>query len=168
MATLARHLGKVVHTNFLPKTELERANKTNLREQLLEWKEKLPLNMCSPTSDAIGATSYANTLHLAYNDLLILLYRTAYTRGTAEADEADGQIAFRAACTNTRITEDMLLQDVVQHGQVHLITVLFNSLCIHTVSIRREFTSGIGEWTKTLGRACQCHALGHRHFWRPG
>ena len=31
-----------------------------------------------------------------------------------------GQLAFQAACRITRIVEDLLSQELAQHGQVHL------------------------------------------------
>jgi hypothetical protein len=63
-------------------------------------------------------------------------------------------VALQAACRNTRITEDVLAQDLVQHLNVHMYvqihsyrnsnltvfstTSLFNSLCIHTICLRRS------------------------------
>jgi hypothetical protein len=54
------------------------------------------------------------------SNLYILLYRSAYL-GAQEDNEQDiVNIALQAACRNTRIIEDVLSQDLVQHSNVSM------------------------------------------------
>lgn len=136
MAKLAVYLGKICLREFAPvdepKTDAERSR---LKEDLMSWEQELSHEMrASATPDSF----WASMLHLAYNNLYILLYRSAYL-GAQEGSEQDlGNIALQAACRNTRIIEDVLSQDLVQHSNVHITTSLFNSLCIHTICLRRS------------------------------
>ena len=58
------------------------------------------------------------------SNLYILLYRSAYL--AAKEDQGAGNVALQAACRNTRITEDVLAQDLVQHLNVHMyVSALF-------------------------------------------
>jgi hypothetical protein len=52
------------------------------------------------------------------SNLYILLYRSAYL--AENDDQSAGNVALQAACRNTRITEDVLAQDLVQHLNVHM------------------------------------------------
>lgn len=52
------------------------------------------------------------------SNLYILLYRSAYL--AENDDQSAGNVALQAACRNTRITEDVLSQDVGQHLNVHM------------------------------------------------
>ena len=70
--------------------------------------------------------------------MYILLYRSAYLGAPEGSDQDIGNIALHAACRNTRIIEDVLSQDLVQRSSVHVTTSLFNSLCIHTICLRRS------------------------------
>lgn len=67
-----------------------------------------------------------------------MLYRSAYLGASEGSDQDIGNIALQAACRNTRIIEDVLSQDLVQRSSVHVTTSLFNSLCIHTICLRRS------------------------------
>lgn len=53
----------------------------------------------------------------------------------------EGNVALQAAARNSRIVEDMLPDGNIGHAQMHVITNLFNTLCIHVVNFRRS--SGI-------------------------
>lgn len=79
-----------------------------------------------------------NMQHLAYNNLLVLLYRSDFIGSEEGCREADGNIALQAAARNSRIIEDMLSEGNLRHGQIHVITNLFNTLCVHTVHLRRS------------------------------
>ncbi|KAN0122880.1 Fungal specific transcription factor domain containing protein [Hyaloscypha variabilis] len=134
MARLARYLGKIVLREFspvdAPKKDAERAR---LKDDLSIWESELSPEM---SASATANSLWASMLHLAYNNLYILLYRSAYL---AESDDQSaGNVALHAACRNTRIIEDVLSQDLVQHSNVHVTTSLFNSLCIHTICLRRS------------------------------
>lgn len=81
---------------------------------------------------------HASMQQLAYNNLLILLYRSDFIGREEGTREADGNIALSAAARNSRIIEDMLAEGHLRHGQIHVITNLFNTLCVHTVHLRRS------------------------------
>lgn len=81
---------------------------------------------------------HASMQQLAYNNLLILLYRSDLFGSEEGSREADGNIALSAAARNSRIIEDMLADGNLRHGQIHVITNLFNTLCVHTVHLRRS------------------------------
>jgi hypothetical protein len=51
---------------------------------------------------------HANMLHLAYNNILILLYRSAYLEAGFTDGDVDSAVALQAAARNSRIIEDML------------------------------------------------------------
>ncbi|KAG0649460.1 Cutinase transcription factor 1 alpha [Hyphodiscus hymeniophilus] len=134
MAKLAVYLGRIILREFSP-TRLSKNNseRSRLRDDLFKWESELsPEMMASATADSFWAT------YLAKND-----------------DQSAGNVALQAACRNTRITEDVLAQDLVQHLNVHMYnphpcglfdnelilsrtTSLFNSLCIHTICLRRS------------------------------
>jgi ankyrin repeat protein len=96
----------------------------------------------------------ASMLHMAYNNLLILLHRSAFISNVEDKDgDADGNIALQAAARNSRIVEDLLPTGNIGHAPLHVITNLFNTLCIHVAHLRR--TSGINK-TITEHRAKLC------------
>jgi len=84
------------------------------------------------------------------SNLYILLYRSAFLSAEEGSNQDIGNIALQAACKNTRIIEDVLSQNLVGHSNVHIITSLFNSLCIHTICLRRS--------TDTARKLAECRA----------
>lgn len=52
--------------------------------------------------------------------LYILLYRPSYLDPSDELKQKEGRLALQAACQCTRILEDMLSQNVIEHGILHL------------------------------------------------
>ena len=108
MTELAKLLGQIVHTGYLPNKTLNAAYRTQMKEKLVKWKHRLPPAM-QPDSDIGGQPGFhANMQHMAYNNLLILLYRQGYIGSDEEIKGVDGDIALHAAGRNTRIIEDML------------------------------------------------------------
>ncbi|KAK1145544.1 hypothetical protein N8T08_004102 [Aspergillus melleus] len=69
--------------------------------------------------------------------LYVLLYRSLFLHPSSSATDELGQIALNAATKTTRIIEDMLSYNLVQHGATHLITHSFSALCIQTIHCRR-------------------------------
>lgn len=55
-----------------------------------------------------------------WSNLQILLHRRAYVRLQDPSDTLDGEIALQAASRITRIVEDMLSQDLLRFGQLHV------------------------------------------------
>ena len=136
MAELAKLLGQIVHSGYLPNKTLSSSHRSQMKDRLVKWKQRLPLAM-QPDSEIEGQPSFhANMQHLAYNNLLILLYRTPFIGSEDESSKSDGNVALQAAARNTRIVEDMLSTGSLRHAQIHVITNLFNTLCIHTVQLR--------------------------------
>ncbi|KAK3718811.1 hypothetical protein LTR37_004727 [Vermiconidia calcicola] len=135
---LAQLLGQIVHSAYLPNKTLSGGYREHMKEKLVEWKQRLPPAM-QPDRDIGEPPSFlANMQYLAHNNLLILLYRHGYIGTETELREVDGSIALHAAARNTRIVEDMLSDGTLRHGQIHVITNLFNTLCIHTIQLRRS------------------------------
>ncbi|KZL74672.1 cutinase transcription factor 1 alpha [Colletotrichum tofieldiae] len=143
IAQLSRVLGRVVHGGFLPSKSLSASDRSQMKNDLVRWRQSLPPAMQLGGDDYEDVPSlYANMLHLAYNNLLILLYRSGCIGTAEESREVDGQVALQAAARNSRIIEDMLLEGTLRHGQIHVITNLFNTLCIHTVNLRASKGAG--------------------------
>lgn len=136
MCHLSKTLGQICHCGYLPSKVLSSSDRNRMREELIQWKEKLPRVMQLSNSDFDAPPSfYANMLHLSYNNLLILLYRAGYIGGPGSS-EVDGTVALQAASRNSRIVEDMLPEGDLRHAHVHVITNLFNTLCVHTFCLR--------------------------------
>ncbi|RDW62461.1 hypothetical protein BP6252_11894 [Coleophoma cylindrospora] len=152
MAKLAQLLGKIIIREFAPSSnrsvEFERSK---LRHELVKWEEALSPAM---RVNATAKSFWAAMLHLAYNNLYILLGRVAYIGSSDDNGQNGGQIALEAACRNTRILEDLLEQELIRYGNVHIITSLFNSLCIHTVHLRRSHSSTIKKLAEYRAQLC--------------
>jgi len=134
MARLACLLGKIVHREYMPKSENNGTGRQFLKTELNNWVMRLPAAL-RLGNEAGGL--FLGMLHVAYNNLLILLYRSAFITGEEGQNHQDGQIAYQAACRISRIAEDLLADGSIGHGQIHMITCLFNALCIHTINLRR-------------------------------
>lgn len=138
MCGLARTLGRVVHSGYLPHKHLSPALIAQLKDELIRWKQTLPSTMQLDNDFGNRPGFHANMLHLAYNNILILLYRSAYMEGAPGNGDVDGAVALQAAARNSRIIEDMLPDGKLRHLQIHCITNLFNTLCIHALNLRRS------------------------------
>lgn len=137
MTELARLLGSILHSAYLPNKPFSNFNRVQMREELGKWKSRLPPRQPELASNA--QTSFiTNMQHLAYNNLLILLYRHEYILNHDDGRETDGNMVLQTAADSSRIIEDMLSEGNLRHGQIHVITNLFNTLCIHTVHLRRS------------------------------
>ena len=139
MTELATLLGKVIHLGYLPNKSFNNILRHEMKEEIFRWKQRQPLAMQPDNDSEPGDPSsfHANMQHLAYNNLLILLYRHPYVCGEEDGRE-DGTTIMSAASRNSRIVEDMLSEGNLRHGQIHVITNLFNTLCIHTVQLRKS------------------------------
>ncbi|KAL1968165.1 hypothetical protein VTN77DRAFT_2000 [Rasamsonia byssochlamydoides] len=138
MTRLARLLREVVWTAYLPgKLRAEQGERDRLRQRLMQWEAELPPELKLHDATERGTMYFAGMLHMAYNNLYILLYRPSYLDSSDEVKRREGKAALQAACQSTRIIEDMLLQNLVQHGLLHLITHIFSALCIHTIHFCR-------------------------------
>lgn len=135
MTQLAILLGRVVDAGYLPNRALSAADRSTIRGDLERWKQQLEPSI--QLSNDEHSSFQASMLHLAFNNLHILLYRSAFI--AEEDSDPDAAIAaLHAAARNSRIVEDMLSEGVMCHAQIHVITNLFNTLCIHVAHLRRS------------------------------
>ncbi|KAF2797473.1 hypothetical protein K505DRAFT_415012 [Melanomma pulvis-pyrius CBS 109.77] len=140
MMELAHTLGAIVDAGYLPNRSYTSASRSQLREMLFKWKMDLPLEMQLSSDSGEPPSFQASMLQLAYNNLLILLHRSAFINNEENTGvvDTDGNIALQAAARNSRIVEDMLSGGNIEHSQIHVITNLFNTLCIHVAHLRRS------------------------------
>lgn len=141
ISQLAVFLGKIVDAGYLPNRTLKPEDRAAIRDELYMWKQKLPLVMQVSVDTGDDPSFQASMLHLAYNNLLMLLYRSNFINDEDGSTDIEGNIALQAAARNSRIVEDMLPRANIGHAQIHVITNLFNTLCIHVAHLRRS--SGI-------------------------
>ncbi|UPX10434.1 uncharacterized protein EKO05_0001095 [Ascochyta rabiei] len=138
MVQLAVFLGRIVDAGYLPNHTLKPEDRATIRDELYKWKRELPLVM-QVSADTVDDSSFqASMLHLAYNNLLLLLYRSHFINDEDSSADIEGNIALQAAARNSRIVEDMLPRGNIGHAQIHVITNLFNTLCIHVAHLRRS------------------------------
>jgi hypothetical protein len=138
MMELAIYLGQIVDAGYLPNRSLTSGDRNRIRDELYRWKDRLP-SIVQLQGDAGEPPSFqASTLQLAYNNLLILLHRTSFIIDESPKAEEDGNVALQAAARNSRIVEDILPSGNIGHAQIHVITNLFNTLCIHVAHLRRS------------------------------
>ncbi|RMZ73598.1 cutinase transcription factor 1 alpha [Pyrenophora seminiperda CCB06] len=138
MVQLAVFLGRVVDAGYLPNRTLIPEDRSRIRDDLYRWRKDLPPPMQMHTDTGDPPNFQACMLHLAYNNLLILLDRTSFILDENAHMATDGNVALQAAARNSRIVEDMLPHGNIGHAQMHVITNLFNTLCIHVVNFRRS------------------------------
>ncbi|KAF4992030.1 hypothetical protein FDECE_13837 [Fusarium decemcellulare] len=137
MGELARMLGCIINRDFLPSKRLTHIERDEVKEALVSWRANLPACMRS-VADGLTSTMgfHASMLHLACNNLFVLLYRSGCSNLTGQKDAVDGQVAIQAAARNTSIIEGMLAEGYMCHTPIYVITNIFNTLCIHTLSLR--------------------------------
>lgn len=149
----------IVSTQYLPRQPTANGiSRETLHYQLTEWESHLPAEMKLESQSTPSAIFLTGLLHMTYkylsspyashqrpeltcySNLYILLYRPLFlhpTTTTTTTTETQGTIALEAATRSTRIIEDMLSHNLVQHGPNHLITHAFSTLCIHTINCCR-------------------------------
>ncbi|KAJ5150838.1 uncharacterized protein N7482_010090 [Penicillium canariense] len=138
MAQLARLLREVISSQYLPgKSKLDNPSRPVLHQRLLDWESTLPPEMQFQSNMTRDVLFLVGMLHMTYANLYVLLYRPMFLQPASESISSEGNIALDAATKSTRILEDMLSQNLVQHGSVHLITHTFSALCIHTIHFGR-------------------------------
>jgi hypothetical protein len=138
MVQLAIFLGRIVDAGYLPNRTLNPEDRATIRDELYKWKQELPLVMQVSVDTGDAPSFQASMLHLAYNNLLMLLYRSNFINNEDGSADIEGNIALQAAARNSRIVEDMLPRANIGHAQIHVITNLFNTLCIHVAHLRRS------------------------------
>lgn len=110
MVDLARLLGNIIDIHFIPgKTPTAQEEIMHLQSALENWKDSLPINL-QRISDEDSPSVWMCLLHLAYNHLRILIYRSGFLR----KHENDTKAALGAANQISRIAEDMLERKTLQ------------------------------------------------------
>lgn len=135
---------EVVSSQYLPgKSKLDNPLRPVLHQRLLDWESNLPTEMQFQPSMAREVMFLVGMLHMAYayvitppivirfgsstnivSNLYVLLYRPIFLQPPSQLTSSEGNIALEAATKSTRILEDMLSQNLVQHGSVHLLASL--------------------------------------------
>ncbi|KAL4888910.1 Zn(II)2Cys6 transcription factor [Aspergillus ambiguus] len=138
MAKLAKLLRAIVSTQYLPmQSAVDPSSRDAMHRQLCDWEQALPHELKLDNAESPRALFLAGLLHMTHSNLYILLYRSLFLRPSSAHMERLGRMALEAATKSTRIIEDMLSHNLVQHGPTHLITHAFSTLCIHTIHCRR-------------------------------
>ncbi|KAJ9492392.1 hypothetical protein VN97_g842 [Penicillium thymicola] len=138
MAQLARLLREIVCSQYLPgRSKLDNDARPILHQRLVDWESLLPEEMQFQFPMRRDAMFLVCMLHMAYNNLYILLYRSLFLQPPGQSVNPERNVALDAATRSTRILEDMLSENLVQHGSVHLITHTFSALCIQTIHFGR-------------------------------
>ncbi|RAK95994.1 Zn(II)2Cys6 transcription factor [Aspergillus ibericus CBS 121593] len=138
MAKLAKILRILVATLYSPTESSSGKSCAALHQQLVDWESHIPSELRLENASTPRAKFLAGLLHMTYYNLYILLYRPSFLHPPDGDMDSQGQIALDAAIKSTRILEDLLSHNLVQHGPPHLITHAFSTLCIHTVHFRRS------------------------------
>ncbi|KAJ5957943.1 hypothetical protein N7501_012222 [Penicillium viridicatum] len=130
MAQLARLLREIVCSQYLPgRSKLDNDARPMLHQRLVDWESLLPKEMQFQMPMSKEAMFLVGMLHMAYKPLFL--------QPPGQSANPEGNVALDAATRSTRILEDMLSENLVQHGSVHLITHTFSALCIHTIHFGR-------------------------------
>lgn len=133
MIYLSRMLGRIIHWDYLPSKRLSCKERDELKSSLVGWKTSLPACMQQLSDGTDNRTGFlASMLQLAYNNLLILLFRSDFS----SLQSSDSKIAIKAAASNSTIIEHMMAENQMCHGQSHIISHVFHTLCIHTLHLR--------------------------------
>lgn len=136
MVEVSRLIGRIIDLHFVPGRTGSKAKDVESLDNALEaWKDSLPQSMRF-LSDETNTSVWACLLHLAYNHLRILIHRNSYLHSNDKTESS--MIVTASACRISRIAEDMYTRGILGCGQMHMITSLFTSLCIHVISIRRD------------------------------
>ncbi|KAI3401747.1 hypothetical protein diail_9411 [Diaporthe ilicicola] len=177
MVDLARLLGNIIDIHFIPgKTSTAQEEIMQLQSSLEGWRDSLPASL-QRISDEDSPSVWMCLLHLGYNHLRILIYRSGFLR----KNENDTKAALGAANQISRIAEDMLerktlqvsrhlprkliAKQIPQYGQMHLITSLFAALCIHAINLKTA--DGIGRrLAENRAQICLLGLKEVQKFWR--
>lgn len=110
MMELSRLLGNIIDVHFIPgRNPIVQRDTLRLQASLDEWRSSLPIHM-RRFSEEDGPSVWTCLLHLAYNHLRILIFRTGFLHG----DEKDAQAALAAASQISRVAENMLERRTLQ------------------------------------------------------
>ncbi|ATY63456.1 Transcription factor [Cordyceps militaris] len=147
---LSTFLGNVLDVGYSPHRTSTEADRTAIRDELVRWKQSLPPSLRIDEDLGSQLSLFTSMIHLAYNNIVILLYRLCFSDTTFDHE---GQFALQAGARNVRIIEDMLPRGVMRHAQIHVITNLSNTLVLNVMELR--FARGMSR-TSAEHRAKVC------------
>lgn len=144
MCQLSTLLADVARTVYVPdRNRSDPPIQTDgILQRLQQWHKQIPSELqLVPSHEEVSF--FSAMLQMSYNNLIILVHRPAFLAANTLDVESQCNAVLQAACRNTRILEDLMANDATTHGQLHLITILFNTLCVHTLMSTR--TSGLSK-----------------------
>ncbi|KAM3551447.1 hypothetical protein MY1884_007715 [Beauveria asiatica] len=130
---LSKFLGRVVDVVYSPHRTSTEPDRTAIRDELIQWKQTLPPSLRIDEDIGSQPSLHASMIHMAYNNIFILLYRNCFTDLNFDQE---GQYALQAGARTVRIVEDMLPRGIMRHAQIHVITNLSNTLCLNVMDLR--------------------------------
>ncbi|GAM86253.1 hypothetical protein ANO11243_042650 [Dothideomycetidae sp. 11243] len=137
MCELSTALGQIVCSTYLPDKRVSAAQTGQIRGQLREWQDKLP-RMLRLGQDGEADSFYPYLLHMTHDNLVILVQRSAFLDQSRDPNDVQSKAVVQAACRITRLLEDLMSNGDISHAPLHLVTVIFNALCIHTLISSRN------------------------------
>lgn len=130
---LSKYLGKVLDTAYSPNRSCTKAERTALRDELVQWKQTLPPSLRIEEDIGSQPSLHSGMVHMAYNNIVILLYRNCLVDFNFDQE---GQYALQAGARTARIVEDMLPRRMMRHAQMHVLTNLSNTFCLNLMDLR--------------------------------
>ena len=143
MVDLSRLLGHVVHSGSHREEHLSSNYREVLRDQLASWKHALPKYMRIGAAVERSPSLHASLLHLAYNNLLILLHLNDHSVDHNQVTE--GGEVLQAASQIARIVEYLPPKGTLRHAQVQVTMNLSNALCVHNNYLRHAHGADVAD-----------------------
>ncbi|TAQ87449.1 hypothetical protein B7494_g4221 [Chlorociboria aeruginascens] len=136
-AKLAVVLGEIVLTKFAvrqpPSIETVHARVTG---NLKTWFDGVPQALDHRNADESEEHGFwANILYILYNHHIILLHRPV-RNSIISLGKSGERIAFNAAKSITRVIDDLLANEMLRGGQLHIIPSVFAALIMHLIIMR--------------------------------
>lgn len=129
---------EVISASYLPgRLRYDPKDREKLKARLVQFESELPPELKLSQALENGTMYFAGIVNITYklvvviivlaranrsccSYLYILLYRPSYLDPSDEKKQKEGRLALQAACQCTRILEDMLSQNLIEHGILHL------------------------------------------------
>ncbi|KAF9905153.1 hypothetical protein EC991_001973 [Linnemannia zychae] len=137
------HEGSPSHPNLSGSNDQDRAHRVDtspaafaaLDRSLTEWRQRLPANLQTPTSDS---PHYGLFLHMTYNTLIILLHRPEVFYSATSAS-----LCTEAASAITEITEILMRAKALTSMVISCLYAIFSAGLIHFINIPSAKRSGV-------------------------
>ncbi|KAF9134133.1 hypothetical protein BGW39_008048 [Mortierella sp. 14UC] len=137
------HEGSPSHPNLGGSSDQDRAYRVDtspaafaaLDRSLTEWRQRLPANLQTPTSDS---PHYGLFLHMTYNTLIILLHRPEVFYSATSAS-----LCTEAASVITEITEILMRAKALTSMVISCLYAIFSAGLIHFINIPNAKRSSV-------------------------